>query len=183
MRQKNKYYLILPPSWTAALLWQRGLRNSMKLWAVLCKTTQDRMVIVKSSDKMWSPGEKNGNPTSILAARTPWKAWKGKKIRHWKMSPLGWKVSNMLLRKNKWQLLIAPKNEADGLKQKWQRHHFADKGPYSQKYSHVQMWQLDYQEGWAPKNWGFRILVLEKTLESPFDCKEIKLVNPKGNQL
>ena len=44
------------------------------------------------------------------------------------------------------------------------------------------MWELDHKEGWAPKNWCFRIVVLEKTLESPLDCKEIKLVNPKGNQ-
>ena len=43
------------------------------------------------------------------------------------------------------------------------------------------MWELDYIEGWAPKNWHFRTVVLEKTLESPLDCKEIKSVNPKGN--
>ena len=45
------------------------------------------------------------------------------------------------------------------------------------------MWELDHKEGWAPKNWCFRTVVLEKTLESPLDCKEIKPVNPKGNQL
>ena len=44
------------------------------------------------------------------------------------------------------------------------------------------MWELDHKEGWLPKNWCFRIVVLEKTLESPLDSKEIKLVNPKGNQ-
>ena len=44
------------------------------------------------------------------------------------------------------------------------------------------MWELDHEEGWAPKNWYFRTVVLEKTLESPLDCKEIKLVNPKRNQ-
>ena len=48
--------------------------------------------------------------------------------------------------------------------------------------SHVWMWQLDHKEGWAPKNWCFWTVVLEKTLESPLDCKEIKLVHPKGNQ-
>ena len=42
--------------------------------------------------------------------------------------------------------------------------------------------ELDHKEGWAPKNWCFWTMVLEKTLESPVDCKEIKLVNPKGNQ-
>ena len=48
--------------------------------------------------------------------------------------------------------------------------------------SHVQMWKLDHKEGWTPKNWCFQIVVLEKTLESPLDCKEIKPVNLKGNQ-
>ena len=46
---------------------------------------------------------------------------------------------------------------------------------------HVWMWELDYKESWAPKNWCFWTVVLEKTLESPLDCKEIKPVNPKGN--
>ena len=71
-------------------------------------------------------------------------------------------------------------------KPKKQRHNFADKGPYSQSCSfsssHVRMWELDHKEGWAPKNWCFRTVVLDKTLESPLDCKEIKLVNSKGNQ-
>ena len=48
--------------------------------------------------------------------------------------------------------------------------------------SHAQMWKLDYKEDWAPKNWCFQIVVLEKTLESPLDSKETKQVNPKGNQ-
>ena len=61
-----------------------------------------------------------------------------------------------------------------------------DKGPYSQSYgfssSHGQMWELDHKEGWAPKNRCFWTLVLEKTLESLLDSKEIKPVNSKGNQ-
>ena len=69
---------------------------------------------------------------------------------------------------------------------KKQRHYFAFKGPYSQSYgfssSHIWIWDLDHKEGWAPKNWCFRIVMLEKTLESPLNCKEIKPVNPKGNQ-
>ena len=48
--------------------------------------------------------------------------------------------------------------------------------------SHVWMWELDSKENWAPKNWCFWTVVLEKTLESPLDCKEIQLVHPKGNQ-
>ena len=67
-----------------------------------------------------------------------------------------------------------------------QRHYFADKGPSSQGYgfssSHVWMWELNYMESWAPKNWCFWTVVLEKTLESPLDCKEIQPVHPKGNQ-
>ena len=54
---------------------------------------------------------------------------------------------------------------------------------YSFSTSYVWMWVLDHEEGWVPKNWGFWTVVLEKTLESPLDCKEIKPVNPKGNQL
>ena len=48
--------------------------------------------------------------------------------------------------------------------------------------SHVWMWELDYKESWALKNWSFWTVVLEKTLESPLDCKEIQPVHPKGNQ-
>ena len=69
---------------------------------------------------------------------------------------------------------------------KKQRHYFANKGLSSQSYgfssSHVQMRELDHKEGWRPKNWCFWTVILEKTLESPLDCKEIKPVNPKGNQ-
>ena len=69
---------------------------------------------------------------------------------------------------------------------KKQRHHFANKGLCSQSFgffsSHVQMWQLDHKEGWAPKNLCFPTVVLEKTPESPWDSKEIKSVSPKGNQ-
>ena len=67
-----------------------------------------------------------------------------------------------------------------------QRHHFADKGPYSQSYgfssSHVQIWELDHKEGWALCELMISDCVLEKILESPLDCKEIKPVNSKGNQ-
>ena len=69
---------------------------------------------------------------------------------------------------------------------KKQRHYFANKGLSSQSYgfssSHVWMWELDYKESWVLKNWCFRTVVLNKTLESPLDCKVIKPVNPKGNQ-
>ena len=69
---------------------------------------------------------------------------------------------------------------------KKQRHHFVSKSLCSQSYafssSHVQMWELDQKEGWALKNWCFWTVVLERTLESLLDSKEIKPVHPKGNQ-
>ena len=84
---------------------------------------------------------------------------------------------------------LAPwKKSYDQTKQliKKQRHYFANKGPSSQSYgfssSHVWMWELDYKESWVPKNWGIWTVVLEKTLESPLECKEIQPVHLKGNQ-
>ena len=69
---------------------------------------------------------------------------------------------------------------------KKQGHYFAHRGPSIQGFGfsrgHVWMWELDYKESWALKNWCFWTVVLEKTLESPFDCKEIQPVHPKGDQ-
>ena len=69
---------------------------------------------------------------------------------------------------------------------KKQRHHFANKGLNNQSNglssSRVWMWELDHKEGWAPKNWCFWTVVLEKTLESPLACKEIRPINAKGDQ-
>ena len=69
---------------------------------------------------------------------------------------------------------------------KKQKCYFANKGLSSQSYgfssSHVWIWELDYKENWVLKNWCFWTVVLEKTLESPLDCKEIQPVHPKGNQ-
>ena len=69
---------------------------------------------------------------------------------------------------------------------KKQRHYFANKGPSGQGYGfsggHVWIWELDCEESWAPKNWCFWTVVLEKTLESPLDCKEVQPVHPKGDQ-
>ena len=79
--------------------------------------------------------------------------------------------------------MLAPWNKSyDKPRQhiKKQKHHFSDKGPSSQSYgfssSHVRMWELDHKEGWTLKNWCFQ------TLESPLASKEIKPLNPKGNQ-
>ena len=85
-------------------------------------------------------------------------------------------------------MLIPWKKSYDQPRQhiKKQRHYFADKGLYGQSYgfssSHVQMWKLDHKESWVLKNWCFWTVVLEKTLESPLDCKEIQPVHPKGDQ-
>ena len=69
---------------------------------------------------------------------------------------------------------------------KKQRHYFANKSVSGQGYGfssgHVWMWELDCEESWALKNWCFWTVVLEKTLESPVDCKEIQPVHPKGDQ-
>ena len=69
---------------------------------------------------------------------------------------------------------------------KKQRHYFAKKGLSSQSYGfssgHIWMWELEYKESWVLKSWCFWTVVLEKTLESPLDCKEIQPVHPKGSQ-
>ena len=79
--------------------------------------------------------------------------------------------------------LLLGRNPRQHVKKQW--HYFANKGLSGQSYgfssSHVWMWELDCDESWALKNWCFSTVVL-KTLESPLDCKEIKPVNPKGNQ-
>ena len=83
---------------------------------------------------------------------------------------------------------LLPRRKLDKPRQciKRQRHHLTDKGPSCQSYgfssSHVWMWKLDHKEGWAMKNWCFQTMVLEKTLESPLDSKEIKPVDSKWNQ-
>ena len=85
----------------------------------------------------------------------------------------------------KWSLLLGNKamtNLDSILKSK----DITDKGPSSQSYgfssSHVWIWEVDHKESWAPRNWCFWTVGLEKTLESLLNCKEIKAVNPRGNQ-
>ena len=96
------------------------------------------------------------------------------------MSILGRKSSKDLPR-ILWKSYDQPKQDI-----KKQRNYFTNKGLSSQSYGfssrHVWIWELDYKESWAPKNWCFWTVVLEKTLKSPLDCKEIQPVHPKGNQ-
>ena len=85
-------------------------------------------------------------------------------------------------------MLAAWKKSYDQPRQhiKKQRHYFASKGSSSQSYGffsgRVWMWELDYKESWVPKNWCFWTVMLEKTLESPLDYKEIQPIYPKGNK-
>ena len=86
-----------------------------------------------------------------------------------------------------WKMLAPWKNCYDKPRQhiKKQRHYFGNKGPSEQwcfSSSHVWIWGLDYKESWALKNWCFWIVLLEKTLESPLDCKEIQPVHSEGDQ-
>ena len=100
-------YKLLCPPWISASSWRRGLHNSMKLWAMPCRATQDGWVIVESSDKMWSTGGGNGKSLQYSCCESPHKQYEKAKIRHWKMSLPDWKVSSMLLEKKRGQLLIA----------------------------------------------------------------------------
>jgi len=111
---------------------------------------------------------------------------RGKKWKKWQIL-FSWAPKSL------WTVTVAMKlKDVCSLEEKLQQHikkrghHFANKGLYSQSYdfssSHVWMWDLDHNEGWMPKNWCFQIVVLVKTLESPLDSKDIKPVNPKGNQ-
>ena len=78
------------------------------------------------------------------------------------------------------------KTNLDSILKSRAKHYFANKGPSSQSYGfssgHGWMWELDYKESWVLKNWCFWTVVLERTLESPLDCKEIQPVHPKRNQ-
>ena len=74
---------------TNLITWTTALSNSMKLWAIPCRATKDKLVMVESSGKMGSTGEGMADYFSILALRTPWTVWKGKMIGHWKMNSPG----------------------------------------------------------------------------------------------
>ena len=108
------------------------------------------------------------------------------------VSPWGWKAHSELMLNRpsslSYCLLWTASTACAGCSRqsiKKQKHHFGDKGPYNQSYgfsSSYGKWELNHKEGWVLKNWCLWTMVLEKTLESPLDCQEIKPVNPKGSQ-
>ena len=100
--------VFLSSSWITSLLWRRDLLNTVKLWTMLCRATQDRWVMLKSFTKCGPLEKEMATHSNILAWRTPWAVWKGKKTWHWKMSWTGQNVSSMLLSMNREWLLIAP---------------------------------------------------------------------------
>ena len=110
-----------------------------------------------------------------------WKQWNTLLIRASKITAVS-DCSHEIKRR----LLLGRETDKSTQRIRTQRHYSADKGPSSRSYdfsrSHVWMCDLDHKEGWALRNWCFWTVVLEKTLESPLDCKEIKPANPKGTQ-
>ena len=79
IKEKGTLVLILSPSWIIALLWRRGLCNSVKLWAMLCRATQEGQVIVESSDKTWSTGVRNGKLFHYSCHENPMNSMKRQK--------------------------------------------------------------------------------------------------------
>ena len=82
---------------TNLITWTTDLSNLMKLWALLCRATQDGQIVVECSDKKWSAGDENGKSLQYSCLENPMKVWKGKKIGHWTENSPGWQVPNMLL--------------------------------------------------------------------------------------
>ena len=152
---------------------QRGTRVSIKVKEESEKT--GLKINIKKTKTMAS-----GPMTSCKYKGEKWQQWQI--LFSWAPKSLWTVTGAMKLR----HLLLGRKAMTNLQHIQKQRHHFANKGLSSQSFgffsSHVQMWQLDHKEGWASKNLCFRTVVLEKTLESPWDSKEIKSVNPKGNQ-
>ena len=112
----------------------------------------------------------------------------GKQWKQWQ-TLFSWAPKSLQIVTEAMKLKNAPwKKSYDQHRQhiKKQRHYFANKGPSSQSCgfsrSHVWIWELNHKESWVPKNWCFWTVVLEKTPECPLGSKEIKPVNPEGNQ-
>ena len=145
---------------------------------------------MKVKDKSEKVGLKLNIQKTKIMASGPITSWQtGNQWKQWQTLFLGAPKSlQMVTAAMKLKTLAPWKKSFDQPRQHIikQTHYFASKGMSSQGYGfscgHVWMWELDYKESWALKNWCFWAMVLEKTLESPLDCKEIQPVHPKGNQ-
>ena len=149
-------------------LWQKVKRNKKATWwgwkrkvkklAWNLNIQETKIMASSPITSLQKKGESGGSDRfSFLGLQNYWGWW----WQPWNLKRLAsWKESHEKARQHN----------------KKQRHHFA-----AFLSSLLQMWELDHGESWAPKNWNFQIVVLEKTLESPLDYK-IKLVNPNGNQ-
>ena len=117
-----------------------------------------------------------------------WHCWRGNSIRFHKLRAQSNMTAAIPLQTMKLKDICSLEGKLWQPTQhvKKQRHCFVNKGTSSQRYgfssSHVWMWELEYKKSWALKNWRFWTVVLEKTLESPLDCKESQPIHPKGNQ-
>ena len=147
------------------------------------------MKVKKGSEK---DGLKLNTQKAKIMASNPSTLWQtyGEKWKQWK-TMFSWAPKSLQMATAAMKLkrcLLLRKKAMDKPRQciKKKRHHFANKGLYSQSYgfssNHVWMWELDYKGRWVAKNWCFWTMVLEKTLESPLDCKEIQPVHPRGDQ-
>ena len=120
-----------------------------------------------------------GPITSWQIEGKQWKQWET--LCFWAPKSLQMVTAAMKLKGAPWKKSYGQPREHIKKKQ----HYFAKKGLSSQSFgfssSHVWMWELDHKESWVPKNWCFSTVVLEKTLESLLDCKEIQPVHPKGD--
>ena len=126
----------------------------------------------------------NIQKTKIHGSITSWQIVPQNKWKQWQIL-FSWAPKSLwvVITAMKLKDVCSWKESYDKLTQhiKNQRHYFADKSMYGQSCgfasSHVQMWESDHKESWEPNNWCFWTVVLEKTLESPLDCKEIKPIN------
>ena len=148
-----------------------------------------KSLLMKVKEESEKPGLKpNIQKMKIMASSliTSWQI-EGENVKKWLvLFPLAPKWLRMVTEAMKLRYLYLGRSDKPRQYIKKQRHHFANKGTYSQSYgfssSHVGMWELDCREGWAPKTCCFWIVVLENTLESPLDSKQSKAVNHKENQ-
>ena len=116
----NFMVLNITPLWTTALSWQRDLCNSMKLWAMLCRVTQDGWVIVKSSGKTWSTGGGNGKALQYSCCKNLMNSIKRQKDMMLEDEPLRPENVQYATWKERRAITNSPrKNEAAGPKQKW----------------------------------------------------------------